>query len=179
MSRLSNILQSFRIWKYKMLSSHKSIDGKAVLHQPAQINGKGKVCFRESVHIGVINSPLFYNTYAYIEARKEGSEIIFGNDVAINNNFCAIANEASITIGDRTTIGLNCSIYNCNFHSLNPQNRRSHTGSSAAVTIGRNVFIGNNVSIWKGVTIGDNAVIAAGSTVTVNVAAGTTFSNFS
>lgn len=176
MSSLGNILQSFRIWKYKLLSQTTYVDGKPMLYQPAQLNGKGVIRFHESVQIGVINSPSFYNTYAYIEARKEGSEIVFGNNVAINNNFCAIANEGTIVIGDDTTIGLNCSIYNCNFHSLDPTRRRSDTGPSAAVTIGKNVFIGNNVSIWKGVSIGDNAVIAAGSVVTSSVAAGVTFS---
>ena len=179
MSRLGHILQFFRILKYKILSSHTAMDGKVILHQPAQINGKGNIRFRESVHIGIINSPSFYNTYAYIEARKEGSEIIFGNNVAINNNFCAIANESSITIGDNTTIGLNCSIYNCNFHSLDPERRRAESGYSAPVYIGKNVFIGNNVSIWKGVTIGDNAIVAAGSNVTQSVPAGTTFSSHS
>lgn len=177
MSKLGTLLQSFRIWKYKLLSKNKSIDGAPTLHQPAHINGSGVIRFRESVHIGVINSPSFFNSYAYIEARKEGSEIIFGKNVAINNNFCAIANESKITIGDHTTIGLNCSIYNCNFHSLDAEKRRLETGPSEAVTIGKNVFIGNNVSIWKGVTIGDDAIIAAGSTVTTNVLEGSTFSS--
>lgn len=169
MSRAGNILQSLRIWKYRILSNNTAVNGSPTLHQPAQFKGKGEIRFRESVHLGVINSPSFYNTYAYIEARRVGSEITFGANVAINNNFCAVANESSITIGDHTTIGLNCSIYNCNFHSLDPEKRRLKTGPSEAVTIGKNVFIGNNVSIWKGVTIGDNIVIPAGSNVTEDV----------
>ncbi|TVZ53432.1 DapH/DapD/GlmU-related protein [Dokdonia sp. Hel_I_53] len=170
MLKLGIIIQSFRIWKYKLLSTNESIEGAAILHQPAQINGKGHVRFRESVHIGVTNSPQFYNTYAYIEARQMGSEITFGSNVAINNNFCAIANESYIHIGDNTTIGMNCAIYNCNFHSLDPEKRRLETGESTPVIIGKNVFIGNNVSIWKGVTIADNVVIPAGSIVTKDIA---------
>lgn len=176
MHKLGSFIQFFRILTYKLLSTNKQIEGKAILHQPVQVNGKGVIRFRESVHIGVTNSPQFYNTYAYIEARKKGSEIVFGENVAINNNFCAIANESSITIGDDTTIGYNVSIYNCNFHSLDPKKRREETGSSKAVIIGKNVFIGNNVSIWKGVTIGDNAIIAAGSAVKQDVIEGSTFS---
>lgn len=163
------IIQRLRIWKYKLLSSNTRLEGRPILHQAAQCNGKGVIRFCKNVHIGVINSPSFYTTYAYIEARREGSSITFGVDVAINNNFCAVANESSITIGDTTTIGLNCSIYNCNFHSLDPQKRRLETGDSKAVTIGKNVFIGNNVSIWRGVTIGDNVVIPAGSIVTSDI----------
>lgn len=176
MHKLGTFIQFFRILKYKLLSTNKEIEGKVVLHQPAQVNGEGVVRFRESVHIGVTNSPQFYNTYAYIEARKKGSEIIFGENVAINNNFCAIANELSITIGAHTTIGYNVSIYNCNFHNLDPKKRREETGNSKPVTIGKNVFIGNNVSIWKGVTIGDNAIIAAGSIVKEDVTKGNVFS---
>ena len=171
-------IQRYRILKYKWLSTSETVEGDATYYQPVQINGKGSVRFRESVAIGVINSPLFFNTYAYIEARKAGSEIIFGDHVAINNNFCAIANESTITIGAYTTIGLNCSIYNCNFHNLDPHKRRTDAGESKPVHIGKNVFIGNNVSIWKGVTIGDNAVIAAGSVVTTDIAAGETFTSF-
>lgn len=169
MSKLGRIIQRLRIWKYQLLSTNSTIEGVPILHQAAQCNGRGVIRFRESVHIGVINSPSFYNTYAYIEARKEGSSITIGAQVAINNNFCAVANESSITIGDYTTIGLNCSIYNCNFHSLDPQKRRLETGDSKPVTIGKNVFIGNNVSIWKGVTIGDHVVIPAGSRVTSDI----------
>ncbi len=169
MRKLGSIIQLFRVWKYKLLSTNTSVEGKPRLHQPAQLNGEGTIRFRESVHLGVINSPQFFNTYAYIEARKVGSEIVFGKNVAINNNFCAIANESTIHIGDETTIGINCSIYNCNFHSLDPEKRRFETGKSLPVKIGNNVFIGNNVSIWKGVTIGDNVIIPAGSVVTKSI----------
>ena len=39
--------------------------------------------------------------------------------------------------------------------------------------LGRNVWVGSNATILQGVTIGDNAVIAAGAVVTKDVAAGT------
>lgn len=42
-------------------------------------------------------------------------------------------------------------------------------GSAGKVTIGDNVFIGNNAMILKGVTIGDNVVIGAGSVVTKDI----------
>lgn len=177
MNRFGAFLQFFRRLKYRLLSTNSRVKGKVLRHQPVQINGRGEISFRESVHIGVRNSPMFYNTYAYIEARTENASIVFEKDVAINNNFCAVANESSITIGEGTTIGVNCQIYNCNFHSLDPSKRRTSSGKSAPVTIGKNVFIGNNVTILKGVTIGDDAVIGAGSTVMQNVDATVVFSN--
>ena len=39
--------------------------------------------------------------------------------------------------------------------------------------LGRNVWVGSNATILQGVTIGDNAIIAAGAVVTKNVAANT------
>jgi maltose O-acetyltransferase len=41
----------------------------------------------------------------------------------------------------------------------------------APVVIGDNVWIGHDVSIMKGVTIGDNAILASGSVVTKDVSA--------
>ncbi len=175
MNRFGTLLQFFRRLKYRLLSTNSRVKGTVVRHQPVQINGRGEIRFRESVHIGVRNSPMFYNTYAYIEARTESASIVFGKDVAINNNFCAVANESSITIGEGTTIGMNCQIYNCNFHNLDASKRRIDTGGSAPVYIGKNVFIGNNVTVLKGVTIGDNAVIGAGSVVKRDVQENTTF----
>lgn len=177
MNRLGAIIQFFRRLKYRLLSTNSRVKGSVVRHQPVQINGRGEVHFRESVQVGVHNSPSFYNSYAYIEARKDNATITFEADVAINNNFCAVANESSITIGAGTTIGVNCQIYNCNFHSLDPDKRRSDSGESLPVVIGKNVFIGNNVTILKGVTIGDNAIIGAGSVVKVDVGGNSTFSN--
>lgn len=177
MNKLGAIIQFFRRLKYRLLSTNFRVEGTVKKHQPIQINGSGSVRFRESVEVGVYNSPLFYNTYAYIEARTESSEIIFEKGVAINNNFCVVANESSITIGAGTTIGINCQIYNCNFHSLDPDKRRIDTGISAPVNIGKNVFIGNNVTILKGVTIGDNAVIGAGSMVKQDVLENTVYSS--
>jgi len=42
------------------------------------------------------------------------------------------------------------------------------------IHIGRNVWIGANALIMPGITVGDNAIIGAGSVVTHDVAPGTT-----
>lgn len=165
MIRLGKLIQLFRIFKYKLLSTNQRVVGSVVRNQPVQINGRGEVIFEKDVQIGVQNSLGFFSTYGYIEARKKKAKIVLGTHVHINNNLCIVANESSIRIGNHTTIGANCQIYDCNFHSLNPNKRRVEDGSSAPVVIGKNVFIGNNVIILKGVTIGDNCIISAGSVV--------------
>jgi maltose O-acetyltransferase len=58
------------------------------------------------------------------------------------------------------------------FHPLSPVNRisaKAEDASCAPVFIGRNVFVGANSLILKGVTIGDNSVIGAGSVVTSSI----------
>ena len=52
-------------------------------------------------------------------------------------------------------------------HDLHPEKRQGMHPKS--VKIGRNVWIGSNSTILPGVTVGDNAVISAGSVVTRDV----------
>ena len=52
-------------------------------------------------------------------------------------------------------------------HGLAPQDRQ--TTYPAPITLGKNVWVGSNSTILQGVTIGDNAVIAAGAVVTKDV----------
>jgi maltose O-acetyltransferase len=54
-------------------------------------------------------------------------------------------------------------------HPLNPSGRRRHLGIAKPVNIGNDVWIGGNVVILPGVTIGNNCVVAAGAVVTKDV----------
>jgi len=159
------IYRAFRRVKYAFFSTNKNIEGKYVAHQPVLCNGNGKLCFGSNVNFGVLNSPLFYNSYAYLESRNKNAAISFGNNVHINNAFSAIS-ETKISIGNNVLIGYNCQITDSDFHDLNINNRQQTDPSPAAVTLGDNVFIGNNVTILKGVAIGENTVVANGSVVT-------------
>lgn len=89
-----------------------------------------------------------------------------------------------IEIGKDTAIATGVSIIDNNTHPINPEDRRymRHTphgsrerqnqhSANAPIIIGENVWIGSNARIQKGVTIGDNAIIAANSVVTHDVPA--------
>lgn len=161
-----------RILKYKFLSNCKVV-GRAHLLQPAQLVGKGEIFFDGRVTIGFFPSPYFFNGYAYIEARKKGATIKIGNGTCINNNFVAISEHKSITIGENTRIGTFVEIYDSNFHGLEPDRRSISSPEEASeVIIEENVFIGSNVKILKGVTIGRDSVIANGSIVTKSIPSG-------
>lgn len=86
--------------------------------------------------------------------------IKIGSNCYINSN-CMIVSHCEIIINDNTTIGPGTYLYDHD-HSKN-----GFTGNP--IKIGQNVWIGAGCIILKGVTIGDNAIIAAGSVVTKDV----------
>lgn len=163
------IFQYPRIVKYKLLSNCQNIVGQPIVHQPIQFLGAGSIVFGKNVNLGVNPSPFFYSGYGYIDARKVHSKIIIGDEVWINNNVMLASEGEGIEIGSKTLIGLNVEITDSDFHDLHPDRRSSGIPQTAKVLIGKNVFIGSNVKILKGVCIGDNSVIANGSIVTKSI----------
>lgn len=155
----------FRNRIYKSYCNNKNVTGSFQSRQPVVLRGKGQISFDENVKLGVINSPHFYNSYIYIEARTPNSKISLGKNVSINNA-SSIVSEKEINIGNDVLIGYNCSIIDSNFHDLDPLKRRDTDPNPETVNIGDNVFIGNDVTILKGVTLGKNVVVAARSLVT-------------
>ncbi len=119
--------------------------------------------------LGVWPSPYFLNGYIHIEARSSGSKVIIGDGVYINNNAVIIADRSCITIDANTLIGPEFTVFDSDFHDLHPERRNSGTYECLPVTIGENVFIGSRVTVLKGVTIGKNSIVAAGSVLGMNV----------
>ena len=159
-----------RVLKYKSLSTCQQVLGQPKLHHPLLLNGKGKISFGKNVQIGVINSPKYYSHYSYFEARSSESEIFIGNNVVINNN-CSIEALSKVTIQDNVLIGINCAILDNDGHDLAIDKRLLGTPKCAEIIIEKNVFIGDNVTILKGVIIGENSVIGNGSIVTKSIPA--------
>ena len=95
---------------------------------------------------------------------KKG-KVKIGDDVFFNN-YCTICILEELTIGDGTIFGENVKIYDHNHIYLNPDMPIKQQGYTLApIHIGKHCWIGSNVTILKGVTIGDNSVIGAGCVV--------------
>lgn len=170
---LCRMVQAPRILLFRFLSNGHS-KGKPSRYQPVQLVGSGLINFEKNVSIGVFTSPLFFSSYAYIEARHLSATISIGENTWINNNFCAIAHHTSINIGRDCLIGTNVEIYDSDFHALKVTDRGQFLPEWATpVVIGNNVFIGSNAKIMKGVTLGHGAVVANGALVVNNVPANT------
>lgn len=98
-----------------------------------------------------------------------GKNITVGKDVFINTG-CRFQDQGGIRIGDGTLIGHNVVLATLN-HDMDPEKRRwMHP---APIIIGKRVWIGANATVVPGVSIGDNAVVAAGAVVTKDVPADT------
>lgn len=94
-----------------------------------------------------------------------GINIHIGRGVFINAG-CKFQDQGGIWIGSGALIGHNTVIATLN-HGCLPQER--HDLIPKPVHIGKNVWIGSNSTILPGVTIGDNAIIGAGSVVTKDI----------
>lgn len=113
-----------------------------------------------------INHPVIMRTIL------PGAEIYVGDDVGISGGTICAA--VCIKIGDGTMLGANVTIVDTDFHPVTHPRRRYAPladADRAPVIIGKNVFIGTNSIILKGITIGDHAVIGAGSVVTRDIPA--------
>ena len=98
-----------------------------------------------------------------------GKNLVIGRGVFINA-CCHFQDHGGVVLGDCSQIGHNVVFATLN-HYLDPDRRRyTH---AAPIILGRNVWIGSNSTILQGVTIGDNAVVGAGSVVTKDVPANT------
>lgn len=105
--------------------------------------------------------PPFYTDY--------GKNITVGEGVFINA-CCHFQDHGGVIIGDGCQIGHNVVFATLN-HELAPERRK--TTRPAPIVLGKNVWIGSNATILQGVSIGDNAVVAAGAVVNKNVAPNT------
>ncbi len=115
-------------------------------------------------------------------AMGEAGQCVIGDFTLLNG--ALIMAEEKIVIGSHCLISWNVGIADCDFHPLEPAQRlidaqalapfyknrpKRPALKTAPVEIGDNVWIGMNATILKGVTIGENSVVAAGSVVTKSV----------
>jgi len=94
-----------------------------------------------------------------------GKSISIGKNVFINFD-CTFLTLGGITIEDDVLIGPKVSLITEN-HPINPQERKGLIAKP--IHIKRNAWIGANVTILPGVTIGENAIVAAGAVVSKDV----------
>ena len=103
---------------------------------------------------------------------KDNATLVIGNNVGISAS--AITAASSVVIGNNVNIGSGTIILDTNFHSTKAEYRSDRHFDAQHITskpiiIEDNVFIGALCIILKGVTIGKNSIIAAGSVVVKSI----------
>lgn len=126
-------------------------------HEPAQVRELLGALIGSPVDESVTVFPPFYSDF--------GKNITLGERIFINSG-CKFQDQGGVVIGSDSLIGHNAVLATLN-HDLAPGKRADM--HPAPIILGCNVWIGSNVTILPGVTIGDNAVVAAASVVTKDV----------
>lgn len=99
----------------------------------------------------------------------------YGYNISVGNNFyanhnCVILDGAKVTIKDNVLFGPNVGLYTPG-HPFDIVKRNQGYETAHPITIHNNVWLGADVSIIGGVTIGENSIIGAGSVVTKDIPA--------
>ena len=97
----------------------------------------------------------------------------YGYNIELGENFYAnhnliILDGNKVIFGDNVFIAPNCAFYTAG-HPLDYETRNKGLEYAKPIKVGNNVWIGGNVCVMPGVTIGDNTVIGAGSVVTKDI----------
>lgn len=80
-----------------------------------------------------------------------------------------ISSSRSVTIGRGTMLASYAYLTDSDWHGT--YDRTQEAGQAAPIVLGENVWIGDSAIVCKGVTIGDNSIIGAGSVVTHDIPA--------
>lgn len=92
-----------------------------------------------------------------------------GDGTFINHN-AFLMDGGTITIGKNCLIGPNCGMYTAT-HALDPIERRTGIETALPIVIEDDVWLGGDVTILPGVTIGKGSIIGAKSLVNKNIPA--------
>ncbi|MEP6492863.1 MAG: acyltransferase [bacterium] len=131
-----------------------------------EIGGDGRIIIGDNVRIGPLCS------WDIGHKVSTGAQLVIGDNVSVNyQNIMSVV--TSVHIGARTMLAGGVSIYDNPSHPMSPRRRFFHEpfdlADCAPVVVGRNCWIGSKSFVLKGVTIGDNSIVAAGSVVTKSV----------
>lgn len=158
-----------------VLSRRMLLDVRAVIHPTATVHNIRQQ--RHSIRVGA-------NTHLKGELLTfaHGGEISIGEYCYVGEQ-SHIWSAASISIGDRVLISHNVNIFDSLTHPINPLKRHQHFHQivtcghpgqvdlldESPVRIGNDVWIGCLAIILRGVTIGEGAIVGAGSVVSKDV----------
>ena len=163
---------------YRLLYKHFSFGKNILAWGPVILTKSPESVIRIGNDVRLVSDPVRSSIGLYSRCKFQaffGARITVGNRVGLNGT-AITCRTTSVEIDDGTIIAPNVIIVDSAFHAPWPTENRMHNKgyeNDRPVKIGRNVWIATNCTILKGVTIGDNSIIAAGSVVIGNIPANT------
>ena len=155
----------FKYSKRAIVESDLDIRGFVYIKNNGVISiGSSFVC-----NSGLFKNPIGGDSISRLVTRK-GGNISIGNNVGISNS--TIVSSIGVFISDNVMIGGGCRIWDTNFHSISPIERKLKNEisiKSRCVYLLDNCFIGAGSIILPGVTVGVNSIVGAGSVVRVSI----------
>lgn len=109
------------------------------------------------------------NRKCVIATHRKNAQLVIGRNSGFSGT--VIGCFEKITIGNNVICGANVLITDSDWHSIDPFSRNNSYPETKPVIINDNVWLGLNVVVLKGVSIGENTVIGANSLVTKNIPA--------
>ena len=115
------------------------------------------------------SNPMLLNHPCVLFTLSAEAEIHIGNSCGLSG--VSIGARQKVSIGNNVLVGKNTEIMDTDWHPVNSIDKHDGAISDKAVIIEDNVFIGMSCIILKGVHIGRNSVVGAGSIVTKSLPA--------
>ena len=160
--------------RHIILSRRMVLDAKAVIHSTASVHNIREQ--RQAIRVG-----------AHTHLKGELLTFAHGGEISIGE-YCYVGEQshiwsaARISIGDRVLISHNVNIFDSLTHPISPAERHRHYQhiitrghpahvdlEEAPVRIGNDAWIGCLAIVLRGVTIGEGAIVGAGSVVSEDV----------
>jgi acetyltransferase-like isoleucine patch superfamily enzyme len=153
--------------KYKNVT----YDNYPVINGKIFLSGGGKTIFGKNVQLNssLTSNPIGGDTRTLLVVFS-GATLTIGDYSGLSN--VAISCKEKVTIGKYVKIGGGVKIYDSDFHSLNfeeRKNRETDISIKKAIELKDGCFIGAHSIILKGVTIGKESIVGAGSIVSKSI----------
>jgi len=166
-NKINNLIGIYLVYKLYLLLKGVKIGSKIRFLSMPIIKNNGKMVLGDKVCIESFPDGEYCRTKIITD--KSTSKIHIGKNSVIRGTTIWASTE--ISIGDNFLSAPFVWIVDNDAHGIQPGRRSNKFAKSSPIRLGNNVWIGYRAMVLKGVTIGDNSVVAAGAVVTKDVPA--------